>query len=391
MDKPVNVLVWYWGRDASRYVLEMLHALRALPNLNIILSCSNGSALHVAASEIAGLTIVPVMTYAGGKQTWRGKLSALGGVFDSPITMWRFHRMLRKHQIDVALCAQSAIWDVMTIPMLAGGPVRYIQIAHEVSAHPDEAYPLRDRLTRLQLDIADGIVVLSEQIRGRVVARCPGHRCWKIPHPAYNYGPRTAAIHPRGTRPIRLLFFGRITPYKGLDRLFAALQLLRERALSFKLILAGSGDLDGYRQELKSPDVEVHNYWLSDEQVAKLLASSDAVVLPYNVSSQSGVAAASFGSGRPVVATPVGGLMEQVIPGTGMIATDMSAEAFADALTALIGDSALFDRCAAGALRHAQMDLDWQGFAQALGDVIQQVCLMPRRGRETPHLTTVGA
>lgn len=110
--------------------------------------------------------------------------------------------------------------------------------------------------------------------------------------------------------------------------------------------------------------------------------SSDAVVLPYNVSSQSGVAAASFGSGRPVVATPVGGLMEQVIPGTGVIAKDMSAEAFADALTVLIGDPMLFDRCGAGALHHGQMDLDWQDFAQSLGDVIKQVCRMPRRGHE---------
>ena len=96
-------------------------------------------------------------------------------------------------------------------------------------SHPGETYPLRARITPWQLAIADGIVVLSEQIRREVIDlwHCPANRCWKMPHGSYTYGSQTAAVHPRGTRPLRMLFFGNIRPYKGLDRLLAALQLLK--------------------------------------------------------------------------------------------------------------------------------------------------------------------
>ena len=127
-----------------------------------------------------------------------------------------------------------------------------------------------------------------------------------------------------------------------------------------------------------------------------MLMTSDLVVLPYTLSSQSGVAAAAYGAGRPVVATPVGGLVEQVLPSTGMLARDMSAEAFCDALTSMITDPVLFDRCAAGALHYAQSESDWQNCARILHEAIQQVCIMPRRGwtrdtgRAIPHVGARG-
>jgi glycosyltransferase involved in cell wall biosynthesis len=118
---------------------------------------------------------------------------------------------------------------------------------------------------------------------------------------------------------------------------------------------------------------------LEEEQIAAALAASDLVVLPYELSSQSGVAAAAHAAGRPVVATPTGGLREQVLPSTGLLARNMSVEAFADALTQLITDPVLFDRCAAGALQHAQTELDWQKCANLLHEAMQEVCAMPRR------------
>jgi glycosyltransferase involved in cell wall biosynthesis len=210
---------------------------------------------------------------------------------------------------------------------------------------------------------------------------CPPERCWKMSHGAYVFGtqPVKAAVHPRGCRPLHLLFFGRISRYKGLDRLFAAMQLLRQRDLHCKLVVAGSGSLDDFQEQLAAPDVEVHNAWLDEEQIAAALAASDLVVLPYELSSQSGVAAAAHAAGRPVVATPIGGLCEQIPPSTGLLARDMSAEAFADALSALMTDPVLFDRCAAGALQHAQTELDWHNCAEVLHDAVQQVFVMPKR------------
>ena len=380
------------GGETSKYTLELLRAFREIPNLNLVLSCSQGSDLHHAASQFEGLPIIPVATYTGVKQSWRGRLSALRGVLALPRRILRIRRLLRQYQIDVAVCAQGAVWDVAIVPLLTRGRVRYVQVAHEVISHPGETYPLRDQITLRHIAVADGIVVLSEQIRRQVIDRwhCPPERCWRMAHGAYTFGaqPVTAAAHPRGRRPLRLLFFGRISRYKGLDRLFGAMQLLRQRDLRCKLVIAGSGSLDSFQDQLAAPDIEVHNSWLDEEQIAAALAASDLVVLPYELSSQSGVAAAAYAAGRPVVATPTTGLREQVLPSTGLLARDMSVEAFADALAQLITDPVLFDRCAAGALQHAQTELDWHKCAKVLHEAIQKVCAMPRRSASKSRALT---
>ena len=84
---------------------------------------------------------------------------------------------------------------------------------------------------------------------------------------------------------------------------------------------------------LAALDAEVINRWLDDKEIAPLLARYDAMALPYIEASQSGVAAVAFGSCMPVIAMPSGGLAEQVIEGrTGVIAGEVTARAFADAI-----------------------------------------------------------
>ena len=74
------------------------------------------------------------------------------------------------------------------------------------------------------------------------------------------------------------------------------------------------------------------------------------MVLPYLEASQSGVIPAAFAAGRPVVVTPVDGLVEQVRDGVnGVVAGAATAEALADALRRLAADPALLATCTAGA------------------------------------------
>jgi glycosyltransferase involved in cell wall biosynthesis len=380
---PLNVLVWHWGREEARYTFELFRALRTSPHLNVVLSCSKSSHLHNAARQLDGALIEPIITFFGTKRTSWGKVSGTAAIVTVPFTMLRFRRILRKHRIDVVIGAQNSIWDFASMPSLALEPsLRYVQVMHEVVSHPGENYPLRGLVPIWQVAIADGIIVLSDEIRRHeIIGRCPVDRIWKMPHGTLSYGSQRpeAAVHPRGAHPLRLLFFGRINPYKGLDRLLAAMPLLRARGLPFKLVIAGAGDLSAYREQLRAPDIEVHNRWLSDEELASFLRSSDLVVLPYSLSSQSGVAATAYTVGRPVVATPIGGLKEQVLPTTGLLARNMTPEAFAESLTTMICDPVLFDQCAAGSLDHAQTELNWSKSTSVLNEVIQKVRAMPRR------------
>jgi glycosyltransferase involved in cell wall biosynthesis len=68
------------------------------------------------------------------------------------------------------------------------------------------------------------------------------------------------------------------------------------------------------------------------------------MVLSHVEASQSGVAAAALGAGMPVVATPVGGLIEQILDGrTGVVALRADAAALSEALEDLLLNPVLYN------------------------------------------------
>jgi glycosyltransferase involved in cell wall biosynthesis len=119
-------------------------------------------------------------------------------------------------------------------------------------------------------------------------------------------------IADRADGPSRLLCFGRLLPYKGLDLLADALASLpMQPAIEVRIV--GSGPQSPALDALRScRGVTVENRWVPESEIGTLLAWSDALILPYREASQSGVAAAALAAGRPVIATRVGGLREQL-------------------------------------------------------------------------------
>jgi glycosyltransferase involved in cell wall biosynthesis len=138
-----------------------------------------------------------------------------------------------------------------------------------------------------------------------------------------------------------VLFFGRISPYKGLEYLIRAEPVVSEKIKDLKIIIAGDGDLSKYKSMMKDPGrYEIHNQHVSNELAARLFQRAACVVLPYTDATQSGVLMTAYGFGKPVVVTNAGGLPEAVRNGsTGMIVPARSAASLARALTGLLGNN----------------------------------------------------
>ena len=113
------------------------------------------------------------------------------------------------------------------------------------------------------------------------------------------------------------LYFGIIRPYKGVEDLVAAFDLLpAEVRATSRLVLVGE-TWEGWNAPLQavaaSPNrdrIDVVNRYVTDAEVAAHFAAADAVVLPYRRSSSSGPLHIAMSSGLPVVVTHVGGLVE---------------------------------------------------------------------------------
>jgi glycosyltransferase involved in cell wall biosynthesis len=175
-------------------------------------------------------------------------------------------------------------------------------------------------------------------------------------------------------RAVRLLFFGRLLPYKGLDLLLHAFTSLRKQFPNVELVVAGAGTLPGHSAMLwATPGVRVESKWICETNVDDLFREADLVLLPYREASQSGVIAHAFEHRLPVVATPVGGLAEQVTHmRTGVIARSVSAEGITEAAATLLSAPALYEECSAEIGRVVESSLAWPRIGAAMSRVIKE-------------------
>lgn len=137
-----------------------------------------------------------------------------------------------------------------------------------------------------------------------------------------------------------VLFFGRISPYKGLEYLCKAMVKVKEQVPDATLTIAGGGkmyfDISSYE---KKEWVKIINRYVGMEELAGLLQNSSLTVCPYTDATQSGVIMTSYSLCKPVIATNVGGLGEMVEDGkTGLLVPPKNIDALADAIISLLKD-----------------------------------------------------
>ena len=110
-----------------------------------------------------------------------------------------------------------------------------------------------------------------------------------------------------------ILFFGRLSHYKGIDLLLDALPSVFVKNPNIKVIIAGKGDKK-YQfptHLLQQQDrIQFIDSYLSISDLAGLIYNSKFVVCPYREATQSGVLMTAFALKKPVLATSVGAFPE---------------------------------------------------------------------------------
>ncbi|GAA2127916.1 glycosyltransferase family 4 protein [Actinomadura napierensis] len=251
-----------------------------------------------------------------------------------PDGWYRTGRALRAYDL-VVLAVMSSVQVPSYLGILAGlrhrAPV--VALCHNVLPHERKPYdePLMKRLLRK----ADGVLVHSEAqaelARGLTsrpvrVAEMPAHL------PASGGAPADDGKVRR-----RLLFWGIVRPYKGLDVLLRA---LAEGPDDVGLTVAGEfwGGLDETRALIRTLDlasrVDLRPGYVPAADVPGLFASADALVLPYRTATASQNVWMAYEHGLPVIATDVGAFAEQVRDGVdGLVCRPGDVPGLAEAIT----------------------------------------------------------
>lgn len=111
-----------------------------------------------------------------------------------------------------------------------------------------------------------------------------------------------------------ILFFGRIDEYKGVDVLIDAYQKSEVSMHGIKLVIAGKGNLKNNIKQLPN-DIILINKYIENDVLANLINNCKFVVLPYLTATQSGCVMSAFAFNKPILATRVGDLPNEVVDG----------------------------------------------------------------------------
>jgi len=217
---------------------------------------------------------------------------------------------------------------------------RIVLTAHNVNAGIRDSRDTRlNRLTlRIQYQLTDHIFVHTEKMKLELVEEfnVPAARVTVIPFGINNAVPNTSLTSGEAKQRLGLrqdektiLFFGNITPYKGLEYLVAAFRQLLVRDEDYRLIIAGRPDncekywkaiREQAQDGMEKSRVLIRANFIPDNETELYFKAADVLVLPYRHVYQSGVLFLGHSFGLPVLAADVGSLKDDIVEGkTGFV------------------------------------------------------------------------
>lgn len=253
---------------------------------------------------------------------------------------------------DVVHITGPYLWNVLIVWWLRRRGIPVIHTLHDLDPHAGAGYGrLLHVWNRLITQSVDKILVHGEVYRQRLIER--GFAASSVVFTpllhlfvGFNNQPsaRDAALETSYGN--KILFFGRMEEYKGVEVLLEAYRLLRAQFDAKRdppvLVLAGTGTVHGELVAELPPGVERRDHFISDSEALELFGTCGLVVLPYVDGTQSALIASAYYFSKPVVATNVGAFSEYVDRGsTGLIVDPDDPKAISKAIKQLFADESI--------------------------------------------------
>lgn len=342
---PLSIMLLYLGRRGvmSRFTLEAMRAARGVPEIAASVCVSRQNESFSSFYEF-GENLLLLDTFATNS-------GAFFAAWRIPFLWQRLATAIRKRHVETVIELMPHVWSPFLASAIRHTGADYITIAHDASAHPGDWTGLANGFLNTAMVQADRVITLSQVVRSRLeeTGRVSPDRITSLFLPDVTYAPLATRRTRAPDAPLRLLFLGRIKPYKGIGIFLDALEYLHEIGVRVEAGVFGEGALGSNKARFTALGAEVVNRWLSEEEIATILPRFDVMVISHLEASQSAAIATAFGAGLPVVTTPVGGLPEQVKDGvTGLIAKAVCGKALAAEIKRLVLDPFLYSTICEG-------------------------------------------
>ena len=179
-----------------------------------------------------------------------------------------------------------------------------------------------------------------------------------------------------------VLFFGNITPSKGIPDLLQAFESVHSKSPNTRLIIAGMPSrfvdmnlLHKMVVDLKISDsVIFDSRYLDIEEIGPLMQLATVAVYPYRSITQSGALQVAYAFGKPVVATNVGGFPEAVDDGkSGILVKPEEPAELAEAILKIVNSRVLAKEMGAYAKNLSETRFAWEPIAKDILDTYSRI------------------
>lgn len=272
--------------------------------------------------------------------------------------------------------------------------------AHNVNARVRDSNDMAwNRLTlRIQYGLADQIFVHTERMKSELTEDfgVRGARITVIPFGINDSVANTGLMRNDARQRLgisdgakAILFFGNITPYKGLEHLITAYRQILARDDDYRLIVAGRPDTytkywtpirESIREEVERGRVLIRAEFVPDAEAEIYFKAADVLVLPYRYVYQSGVLFTAYNFGLPVLAADVGSLKHDIVEDkTGFVFKPENPAELAKAIERYFASDlyANLDRRRQEIREYAQERHSWKVVAQATMNVYAGLLRIP--------------
>lgn len=259
---------------------------------------------------------------------------------------YQIHQYLKEINPDVIIIDNSMLtYFVSTLAFRK----KMLLLVHDPFLHSGEDFFIDRYLRKIHFSLIQQKMLLNENQKNEFISYYNYnpkdiHTSFLSVYDFLNYFKTNESVDSGN---FNILFFGRISPYKGIKFLLDAFVgiLSTKKYTDITLTIAGSGDFDFDIEPYKKyPEIKIINEFIIPENLANLIFKSSVVVCPYIDATQSGVVMSAYAFKKPVIATNVGGLPEMVKDQlTGIIIEPKNSEAIRNAILELYNNSDLLE------------------------------------------------
>jgi glycosyltransferase involved in cell wall biosynthesis len=337
-------VVYYTQTYYLDAVLELIPSLHAIADVHLLIELSPESrkTTIVDIPDLDQFSTIETAKNVFGPEKWKLMASYMNRLTSVHFVVFHAKRgfslssirvcrsiikILKKVKPDVVHLDTVSVRSLGLLPYLF--KKKYVITVHDPVSHSGEHSWKSETVRRLFYWKANNLLFYSSFASTQFHFHYPRIR---TPHFLLKFQPFGYSRQLDNTTPYSddyILFFGRLSLYKGIDLLFDAIPEVLKRFPYERFVIAGRSEnytLDTTMLDHYDGSIEVLNKYIDSEELAKLIKRSKFIVCPYRDATQSGVLMTAFAFGKTVVATNVGAFSEYIDDGVNGLLAAPSAE-----------------------------------------------------------------